>query len=396
MIYIYAIIRDKNKNLRYICEECTLPEHISDEDLCRSFPYSKNLSSAFSSYLKKIDPKSLTDYERKHRLDALALELTTKEFNIKHKDIVAISHHKGGFKHFDWNFGQDISFHIYTNFGYGSVSDFNSTIMYKNLILAPYSYYVKYTDSTFGSVTQCTYIYQLKYNEWANVLQDCLNFYNAVIRKNEGYIFSWLNNELSFMVTELESFLHIEKYTFYKGKAYNRVSILAEISGDDFWKLKSAKIANSLEFIDNIKALPFQIHTEKYILRLINLCKSFGPKLDAKIKSIETDINIMKNELEELKCDKCYNLYCILLDRFYFRKKWYYKKNELNMKRFLLKLKNHKAPFLTRSELRIKLNKLDIRIKRINNLSNELNKTNILLSSLKKDQETMNMWLIRF
>ena len=105
----------------------------------------------------------------------------------------------------NWKFNDDISFLISTNFGYGLSSFFYAIFKYKDLILAPYSFYVKYKNSTFASVTRCTYEYSLNYDSWNSVMTDCLDFYNAIVSKDSKYVFTWLDNQLNEMVSGLES-----------------------------------------------------------------------------------------------------------------------------------------------------------------------------------------------
>ena len=76
-------------------------------------------------------------------------------------------------------------------------------------------------------------------------MQDCLSFYNAIAEKNEVYLVNWLNSQLSTMVGGLEDIMNTNSYVFFNSKYnYLRVSSYAELDKDDFWLIKSRKIAH--------------------------------------------------------------------------------------------------------------------------------------------------------
>lgn len=329
MSFLYAIIRNNyTDNLQlitqYLDNSNTSP---TETELLEYFNYATSLSEAYCSCLpfipkdKNGNYKRLLQESRKERRDAYTMQVLSQEMRNRY-DIVALSHRYGGFTHIDWNFNEDISFHIYTNFGYGIVSVFNSTFKYKNIILAPYSYYVKYRNSTYASVIKCTNSYKLEYSEWERVMRDCLSFYNAVVSGSEHYIFNWITFHLTQMVGGLEDFLKRDSYHFYLcSDNYSYVSSMATVTGDDFWIVKSTKIANCLLFINNIKELPHQININSFIARLINVCKEFKPSLCEKISLTQTKVNAEKNNYERLCKSGDYPLYIKLRDKYILR--WY-------------------------------------------------------------------------
>ena len=392
MGYIYAIIRVKGgKKLRFVQESYSVPSDISDSDLCDYFKYAGSLSEAYCSDLPKIDLKELA-FSRGKRMDALGLRNATIKMRDKY-DIVALSHRYGGFTHIHWNFGEDVTFHIYSNFGFGRVSDFNATFKYKDIILAPYSYYVKYKSSTYSTVVSCTYSYALEYSQWSQVMQDCLDFYNAIVFNQEIYVFNWLNDHLSKMVDGLESFLTIDSYGFYDSRENNHVSTMAYINGDDFWIIKSQKIANSLEFVENIKILPTKVNTENYIKRLITLCKTFEPKLKMKIQVVQETIDETQKELNDLEDNNQYQLYSLLKEKYYWKRNWYLGTNTFKMIWFLLHLKKHIEPKLTLSQIRKLLPPLKQRIDGVDKVCTKLSSTKSFHDSLSDSLKTMTTWM---
>lgn len=80
-------------------------------------------------------------------------------------------------------------------------SFFYSKYFLKGIMLAPYSFYVKYKRSNYASVIKCTYEYDVNYNSWTKVMDDCISFYNAVVFNNENHIFEWLTNHLNIITS---------------------------------------------------------------------------------------------------------------------------------------------------------------------------------------------------
>lgn len=322
-------------------------------------------------------------------MDAIDMQHAISELK-KNNDIVAFSHRYGGWRHFDWNFGEKVTFHIYTNFGFGASSDFTATFKYNNVILAPFSYYVKYRDSDYGTVTRCTYQYDLSYSEWKHIMQDCLSFYNAIAKKNEAYLVNWLNNQLSTMVGGLENIMNTNSYGFFNSKYnYLRVSSYAELDKDDFWLIKSHKIANSLMFVTNIEALPCQINKVGYIKRLYNLCMNFKPMLRNKIKEEKHKLDVILSQIESLKKQGDYPLYSRLYNKFGYRLT-----NYRTIYR-LLHIAKRIDPSITKAKIRERIEKLTEQKREIDDLGNQKRKLQLLLNSLKEDAQKMDDLLLK-
>lgn len=390
MTAIYAIIRDAiTRELRFIQEDIKISDTVTDYQLSQGFDYAVSLSDAYCSSLPNIPVQKVAG-TRTLRKEAYAMICTIKHIQDKY-DVIAISHRYGGFTHFDWNFGDNVTFHIYTNFGFGRKSDFNSTFRYKNIVLAPYSYYVKYRYSTYASVVSCTNAYKLDYSQWYIVMKDCLDFYNAVVMGKDNYIFNWLNSQLSQMVSGLEEF--VDKYSYSLGEEFanNHVSSYTSLSGDDFWVVKSKKICNSLQFVENIKVLPVQVDSKKYIQRLENLCNNFKPKLENKIAETNIQIEETQQYLDILMSNEDYQLYSILKDKYYYSKGWY--NDHFRMCWFLLHLLKRFEPDYKLEEIKSRLATLKEHIAKTNEVSVQLSRLKNLHSSLNGDLSKMNDYI---
>lgn len=390
--YIYGIIKENGvSGLRKVSYPIKKLPYIPDSELCRYHNYATCFYEQYSDCLVAISEEQLATMFAKNKADrkaAVNFEHSIKEFEELYGDrIVAMSHRCGGWYEINWKFNDDISFNINTNFGFGSCSYFYAIFMYKDLILAPYSFYIKYKNSTFASVTRCTYQYSLEYKSWDSVMTDCLDFYDAIVKKNYNYVFTWLDKQLNEMVSGLERLIERSSAGFWD-ESINKshASGFAIISGDDFWLVKSKKIAYSLDFIRNISSLPAEIDTALYTKRILLLCKKFQPKLIAKIEEVSKLYNIQLNKLSELKESGDYPLYYKLYKKHYYERRWYM--SSFKMIYFLLHLKERINPTLSCKEIRIaKLKKLK---EDISNLESEMNRTKYLLVQFNEDNNNIN------
>lgn len=390
MPYIYAIIREKDTDkLQYVQEWYNNNDDVEDSALCNYFDYATSLSEAYCSDLPRIPIEYLDYFTKNNRKNAYFMLQAVDELKTNN-DVVAFSHRYGGFTHIDWNFNDDITFHIYTNFGYGSASDFNATFMYKDVLLAPYSYYVKYRYSDYASVVRCTYQYKLNFEEWPHVMRDCLDFYNAVVSGNESYVFKWIKEQIEYMVYGLKKFLSYSSYSFYEERFnIGRVSTMATITDDDFWIVKAEKISNSLLFIDNLKVLPVQAEADKYSADLYKIAEDFVPMLSEKISSVRKEVAIEEDKLHTLEGKGDYPLYLRIKEKYYDKKQWYYSTKKISMVYFLMKLLSRIHPQYRISEVRERLKALDELIKKVDDTKNRLNSLNFLQSSLEKSYSTL-------
>lgn len=386
---LYAIIRENGK-LTFVEKPIQHVQNVSKEELCNSHNYATSLGEAFTSAIPRIKENLLNnDVNKKNRMDAIDMQHAISELN-KNNDIVAFSHRYGGKRHFDWNFGEKVSFHIYTIFGYGAKSEFAATFKYNDVSLVPFSYYVIYISSDYGTVTKCTHHYKLDYSEWKHLMQNCLSFYNAIAEKNEANLVSWLNNQLSTMVGGLEEMMNTNSYGFFNPKYnYLRVRNYVKFGKDYFWLIKSRKIANSLMFVTNIEALPFQINKVGYIKRLYNLCMNFKPMLRNKIKEEKCKLDTTLTQIESLEKQGDYPLYSRLYNKFGYRLT-----NYRTIYR-LLHIAKRIDPSITKVEIRERIEKFTVLKREIDDLGNQKRKLQLLLNSLQEDAQKMDDLLLK-
>lgn len=274
---IYAIVRNKDGNLTLKVFPLELDFEPSDYQLRQFHNYSVELGNQYASNLAYLDPKDPEDNQRLEwtrgcRRKAIAFKHTTNRIKSQN-EVVAISHRYGGWTTFKWNYNDDISFEVYSNFGYGSASRLLTRYFFKGIQLTPYSDYVRYRFADFSELKQYTYRYRLKYSEWQTLMNDTLSFYNAVCKNQENEVFHWLRSHLNRMIDGLRDLINKSFYVFcfYDDSA-------DYISGFDLDEVKAKKIGGAIELFDNIKILPHQINPQKYINALIDIIDKYQPK----------------------------------------------------------------------------------------------------------------------
>lgn len=347
--------------------------------------YAFSLSSAYCSCLERLgkdEKPCLGSVET--RLEAIAYEDTIKELE-REFDVVAHSHRYGGWTRRRWDFNDDIKFFIDTNFGYGCSSYFHESIYFKDLPLTPYTDYIKYRYADFSDLNSYTYCYLIQHQSWEKATKDALDFYNAIVYQNEGYIFGWLIKHLDAMTSGIEELRNAKIFTF--GYRYN--TSVDVVSGDELVKVKAKKIANALDFTDNIKALPVQIKPIRYVNRILDVCQDYMPELVALIAKSQAEKQKIEKELDLLKSTPDYALYDRIYDKFYSKRKWREKKTD--MLRYLLRLNRLSHSNLSRSEIHARVKALKDLLKKKTEIERELYKVkdllNLLTSSLDKIQE---------
>ena len=311
---LYAIVKREGSKELYLHKETITPtneyckkactKRIGDKQILLNFYCWGNLSSTYSSYLPNVSDDAKIDPRIEDRKMAYAMWKQSAELFEK-KKVIALSHRMGGWHSENWNFGQYVTFSIRTNFGFGSASYFDIVYKYKNLQLTSFSHFVKYQNSTYASVMRCTKEYGVFYENWEWLMNDCVAFYNALVEHDVKYIFDWINGQLNILIKGLRSFVRDDSYDF---ETVSRgVSKKARVTGDDYWIIRANKMAQSLEFIKNIKELPVETDGLKIGTEIVELCKEFLPRLINKIKrtitleaSLKKRLNKMKKDFEEL------------------------------------------------------------------------------------------------
>ena len=265
-------------------------------------------------------------YCRYERIDAVTFNKTIEEVKAI-SNVVAYSHCYPGWRTMPWQFNEDITFKIDTNFGYGSASYFYMRVFYKGKQLTPYADLIIYRYALAYQINQYTYSYKLEYDKWRSVMDDAINFYNAVVYKQENKIFEWIKSHLAKLIGTLSSMIY-RNYHYFENEI---------VEDEPFILVKANKIANSTEFIENIKALPSAVNPTEWLDRLYDVYAKYVVYADKTSIEYSSELSSLKEDLNELECD--WRL--ILAD-------WFIKKFEKNLRSYPLRLTYPIKKFLLR------------------------------------------------
>lgn len=386
--FIHAIVKQNNSEvLKLISLPCQLDHHPSDEELRKFHHYATSLGCAYSSCIDSLDSnESMLD--RDIRLEAVAWKDTYNKLQREYTT-VAFSHRYGGWTCLKWKFNEDICFHISTNFGYGCSSYFYLIVKYKDTTLTPYEDYIRYRFADASQLVRYTETYGVEESSWRRVMEDALAFYNAVVFKKDLYIFNWITRHLESMTSGIEKLRTAMSISFdnYRGGTDEAVT------GDELTIVKANKIANSLDFIDNIRTLPSQVNPERYVDRLLCVCRTYLPEQDRVILDLSAKASRLKDEIDVLEQNQDYQLYYKIRDKYYYKRDWQKTSSKIKMLRFLLSLLHHTMPSMQLDEVReriAELKKLLDEVKKKEYFVYDLNRT---ISNLETCREKITMFL---
>lgn len=383
---VYAIVRQGNTaELRMIERPYQLRHEPTDSEIREFKSYAPSLSCAYTSYIPEC-PEGDAIGDLKFRKEAIAMNDTIKDINNTYS-VVACSHRYGGWTGIKWDFGQDVKFTISTNFGFGSASYFRLLVQYKGVLLTPYMDYIRYRYADFSTLYRYTQSYALVETEWKKVMGDALGFYNGIVHENTGFIFAWLIKHLERMTAGIEELRNAMSFTFYRSNGSSDV-----VKGDELIVVKANKIANSLDFVENISVLPTQVTPKRYVDRLVSVCRTYLPQLIRLIEQDEIRLAETEKMLEVQKRDKDYVMYSAIRNKWYHKKNWFMSGKRQEMLRFLLRMQRLTAKDVTREERRKRLTNLKNRLDEINKLESTKRDLTYMLNNLKACRTKIEMY----
>lgn len=388
--YLYAIVKSNDGFLELKTIRLELDSEPTKDELAEHHSYSMCLGEQYCSDLPFISYKN-REYgisNTSDRRTATAFAQTTNRIQSEY-DVVAVSHRLGGWKSFNWQYNNDITFRIHSNFGYGSASYLMSQFFYKGLQLTPYSQYIRYRYSNYSDLIRYTYDYALRYDEWRTLMKDTLDFYNAVCNQKEHKIFTWIENHLRTMVDGLVALMGSKySFTFYRRDGH----IVDEVTGDELVCVKAEKISGAVDFIKNISNLPVQVNPDSYIQKLEGIFTEFTSYATSKMAELSGRISSLEQEIDELNHTSLLSIYDRLRSRNYYKKEWYMNSNKKKMFRYLLEIRNRMG--IKTESIRPALKELNELLESRDNLKSQLRHSNhiftVLSDAVKKIDKHMS------
>lgn len=383
---IYAIIRGENGKLALKTYPVTLDYEPSDSELRKYFNYSVSLGDQYASDLRYLRPNESLFGTRQYRRTAIAFQQTTNRIEMQN-DVVAISHRRGGWKTFTWDYNDDISFEVYSNFGYGSCSELITRFFYKGIQLTPYSDYIRYRFANFSQLIHYTYNYSLVYSEWRKLMNDTLLFYNAVCDNQDNEVFRWVKSHLNQMMDGLNKLLTQSSYYFHRPNGSSEC-----VSGDELEEIKAGKIGGAVEFVDNIKNLPHQINPQEYLKTLYGILDRYYLQAIEKEKVFKEHITNLEQHVAQLSKHPVLSIYDRLQKRHYYKDNWYLSSKKIEMLRYLLHLHQRLNKPLPKTEIKDGIKQIPQLLEERDKVRSELFRKKRVLESMQDALQKINQF----
>lgn len=374
--------------------DCELEKSPTESELRQYFNFCAGPTSTFASCLPALYYRQPLTNESDRRL-ALAHEQTMRRIREKHPDLLAFSHRQGGWKTFEWQFNADIKFQVRTNFGYGNSSYFFLLNFYKGYQLTPYSYYVRYRYAQVADICRYTNSYPVQYSAWRDAMLDAISFYNAVALKQDTHVLNWIEGHLKGMLDGLESYLtnldgtDMDTFVESRGKSIR-------LSGEDWFVVKTEKIAGSMQFIANMRALPAEIPVDTYINRLVDINRRFMPQLQEKIRQVAEKMRKLKAQRDSEAVLDHYPLYQKLDRKYWSKYRCYTDTGRKKTMLLLMRMLRRFHPDYNYRQLKEDLRKLKVRIDSVNDLNTRISHAESLHSFLVKSEGQIDGYMKEF
>lgn len=221
-----------------------------------------------------------------------------------------------GWNLFTHEVNENIKVALKTNFGYGSAAHFILALQYKGIDILPYSYIVKYYTARMVDIVRCTRSYEPCRESWSASFDFISEFVNKSIADPEGFVESYIMNEVKEMMQGLEAIAtnplnvinQIENNTadpfvvniqpmFYDDKV--RMQSYPEETPILF---KVEKITGALSFLENLSEITKEVKSvQPYIDRLLDLNLSLCPEVHSAIVNIQAKVDPKIKEKENLE-----------------------------------------------------------------------------------------------
>lgn len=223
-----------------------------------------------------------------------------------------------GWTNYEYQLSKDINVFLRTNFCYGRAAYFLVTIKYKDVLIVPYSYVVKYFHANFAWFTRCTHSYIPVRENWDNALDFIAEFTNMSIKDPETLLKKYILEEIDTMVKGLEDMIaspreYIERVENVSADSpvYQDLRNVRAINSDEEEQYKLfpnefdkvyvlLKISGALQLLVNIKKIAEIVkEVNTYIDKIENLNAKIQPESKSLLKKIEDELVKMQNQIDE-------------------------------------------------------------------------------------------------
>jgi hypothetical protein len=313
-------------------EMLTLTEYkkrISDEESREQIQFGKDavnlqtekVKEAMQSFLQSLK----TDFFKAAKRYIAAEDYTNACNSVTTlEDLKIISTESIGWSTFEHRVGSDITFKIYTNFGYGRSAYFRMAMKYKGVDILPYSHVVIYPFANMQDLVRATRSYRAVRENWPLAMDFIVSTANLAQNDEEEFLKVWLKNEVEEMIVGLRTICAapstmIKRYEESTGRETNYLAV-RNFTADDVQKfmacpsemetsLKSTKMSGALMFLDNLQSIANVFgYVEEALIEMKELALSIIPevellekKLIEQIHRFEKDLTVTTNVLKGIE-----------------------------------------------------------------------------------------------
>lgn len=224
--------------------------------------------------------------------------------------------HKGSGVIYDVS--QNLKIKIFTNFGYGTSAAFWCVLIYKGLVIVPYSMYVNYYYANASDLCRFTRNYIVTADNWHRILDFIAEVVNLESQGEEAFQRRWIRQEVEDMMRGLERIVQDPEAYFDKWAAksdrrnksiYKSVCAMngrecemyACYKEEMLLDFQAEKVSGAFDFLSSLRKLKSLSEcVDRAIDQIVLLGSRMRPRIVSGIERVEKDIK----SLEEKKKKK--------------------------------------------------------------------------------------------
>ena len=241
---------------------------------------------------------------------------------VNNYDLKMISSESIGWTSYKYPIDNDFIVYVSTNFGYGWASYFNITVKYKDIIIAPYTYLIKYYKANMVQICNCTRAYYVFRSNWEVAFEFVIDFVNHGKEDPTSFAKKYIMNEVRELVNGLERIMKSPVSDIQNkisdisncSDDYRRLTCISDMPDQDrqYYELnhsefgvvyKSEKISCGLDILNSLKSLlPILPEVEASIDKIKSLNHLLIPEITALSTSIGKEIDALNCEIDKYDC----------------------------------------------------------------------------------------------
>lgn len=226
-----------------------------------------------------------------------------------------------GWTGYEYHIDNDFVVYVSTNFGYGWSSYFNLTVKYKDIIIAPYTYLIKYYKANMVQICNCTRAYTVVRDNWEVAFDFVKDFVNHGKENPTNFARKYIMNEVNELVSGLVRIMQspesdVQQKIYDMGInsiEYKSLTFISHMPDEDkqYFEInrrefgvvyKSEKISCGLDVLESLKSLSSILpEIESAIEKIKSLNQHLIPEITTLSESISREIDKLNKEIDQYK-----------------------------------------------------------------------------------------------